>query len=152
MKRLAAARTHNAKPPITGEQCVRLASDMDIVAARQLARALAEQIGFSAGDATVVATAVSELARNIVDYAPPGEMVVRSIENGNRVGLVLVARDNGPGIKDIARAMRDGFSTSGRLGLGLPGVRRLMDEFEIVSEPGKGTCVTVKKWITRRGR
>lgn len=129
-----------------------IATDKDIVEARQTARALAEQIGFSAGDAIVVATAVSELARNIVDYASPGEVVVRSVENGKRRGLVLVARDNGPGIRDIALAMRDGFSTAGRLGLGLPGVRRLMDEFEIISEPGKGTVVSVKKWISPPAR
>ena len=126
-----------------------VATDKDIVEARQLVRALAEQLGFSPGDATVVATAVSELARNIVDYAPPGEVVARITENGSRRGLVLIARDDGPGIKDIGLAMRDGYSTTGRLGLGLPGVRRLMDEFEIVSEPGKGTCVTVKKWSPR---
>jgi len=128
---------------------VPVATDKDIVEARQLVRALAEQLGFSPGDATVVATAVSELARNIVDYAPPGEVVARITENGSRRGLVLIARDDGPGIKDIGLAMRDGYSTTGRLGLGLPGVRRLMDEFEIVSEPGKGTCVTVKKWSPR---
>lgn len=126
-----------------------VATDKDIVEARQLARTLAEQLGFSAGDATVVATAVSELARNVVDYAPPGEVVVRIVENGSRRGLVLIVRDDGPGIRDLSLAMRDGFSTGGRLGLGLPGVRRLMDEFEIISEPGKGTCVTVKKWSPR---
>lgn len=133
-----------------GEHCVPIATDKDIVDARQLVRKLAEQLGFSAGDATVVATAVSELARNIVDYAGPGEVLVRSVENGSRRGLVVTARDNGPGIPDIAMAMRDGFSTSGRLGLGLPGVRRLMDEFEIVSAPGQGTSITVKKWTSPR--
>lgn len=131
---------------VTGEHRVPITSSADIVVARQLARELADKLGFSSGDATVVATAVSELTRNIVEYASPGEMLLRPVENGSRRGLVLVARDHGPGIQDIALAMRDGFSTSGRLGLGLPGVRRLMDEFEIVSEMGKGTQVTVKKW------
>ena len=148
MKKPAVSRRNNAGPS-TGEHRVRVATDKDIVEARQLARALAEELGFSAGDATVVATAVSELARNIVDYAPPGEMTVRLVSNGERKGLVLIATDNGPGISDIALAMRDGFSTAGRLGLGLPGVRRLMDDFEIVSQPGQGTRVTAKKWITR---
>jgi serine/threonine-protein kinase RsbT len=148
MKKLAVSHRNNPGSS-TGEHRVRVATDKDIVAARQLARALAEELGFSAGDATVVATAVSELARNIVDYAPPGEMTVRLVSNGERKGLVLIATDNGPGISDIALAMRDGFSTAGRLGLGLPGVRRLMDDFEIVSQPGQGTRVTVKKWITR---
>ena len=147
MKKLAASRNIKLVLP-TEEHRVPIASDKDIVEARQLARALAEQIGFSPGDATVVATAVSELARNIVDYAAPGEVAVGPVENGSRRGLVLVASDDGPGIGDVALAMRDGFSTAGRLGLGLPGVRRLMDEFEIVSEPGKGTRVTVKKWVS----
>jgi serine/threonine-protein kinase RsbT len=148
MKRLAASGSRSVVPP-SEERSVRVATDKDIVEARQMARALAEQLGFSPGDATVVATAVSELARNIVDYASPGEVLARLVENGSRRGLVLTARDGGPGIRDIALAMRDGYSTTGRLGLGLPGVRRLMDEFEIVSEPGKGTCVTVKKWTPR---
>ena len=148
MKRLAASRDSRVVPP-GDEHRVPVATDKDIVEARQLARTLAEQLGFSPGDATVVATAVSELARNIVDYAPPGEVIARVTENGSRRGLVLIARDNGPGIRDIGLAMRDGYSTTGRLGLGLPGVRRLMDEFEIVSEPGQGTCVTVKKWSPR---
>jgi serine/threonine-protein kinase RsbT len=151
MKRLVASRNSSVVPPAE-EHRVPVATDKDIVEARQLARALAEQIGFSPGDATVVATAVSELARNIVDYAAPGEVLVRPVENGTRRGLVLTARDDGPGIRDLALAMRDGYSTAGRLGMGLPGVRRLMDEFEIVSEPGKGTSVTVKKWLTSSGR
>ena len=148
MKKLAVSRNNRFVPP-ADEHRVPVATDKDIVEARQLARALAEQLGFSAGDATVVATAVSELARNVVDYAPPGEVLVRIVEDGNRRGLVLIVRDDGPGIRDLSLAMRDGYSTGGRLGLGLPGVRRLMDEFEIISEPGKGTCVTVKKWSPR---
>jgi serine/threonine-protein kinase RsbT len=147
MKRLAATRNTKLVLPAE-EHRVPIASDKDIVEARQLARALAEQLGFSPGDATVVATAVSELARNIVDYAAPGMVAVSPLENGRRRGLVLVASDDGPGISDVALAMRDGYSTAGRLGLGLPGVRRLMDEFEIVSEPGQGTRVTVKKWVS----
>lgn len=121
-------------------------SDTDIVTARQRGRALATRLGFSSGDATIVATAISELARNIVLYANHGEVILRPVENGSHVGLIIIARDEGEGISDIRQAMQDGYSTSGRLGVGLPGVKRLMDEFEIASEVGKGTVVTVKKW------
>lgn len=125
---------------------VSILSDQDIVAARQQGRALAVRLEFSPGDSTLIATAISELARNIVSYARRGEIRIRSARNGERPGIVIVALDDGPGIRDIRQAMRDGFSTSGGMGLGLPGVRRLMDDFDIVSEQGKGTTVTVKKW------
>jgi serine/threonine-protein kinase RsbT len=125
---------------------VAIRSDQDIVSARQKGRALAVELGFSAGDATLVATAISELARNIVSYARRGEITLRAVQSANRDGIMVVASDDGPGIPDVAQALRDGFSTSGSLGLGLPGVRRLMDEFEIVSKSGRGTTVTVKKW------
>jgi serine/threonine-protein kinase RsbT len=125
---------------------VSILSDQDIVAARQQGRALAVRLEFSPGDSTLIATAISELARNIVSYARRGEIRIRSAQNGERPGIVIVALDDGPGIRDIRQAMRDGFSTSGGMGLGLPGVRRLMDDFDIVSEEGKGTTVTVKKW------
>lgn len=121
-------------------------SDQDIVTARQKGRALAIELGFSSGDATLVATAISELARNIVSYARKGEIQLNMVQGSGRQGILIIASDDGPGIADIRQAMRDGFSTSGSLGLGLPGVRRLMDEFEIVSEPGQGTIVKVKKW------
>ncbi len=121
-------------------------SDSDIVLARQNARQLAGEIGFSVTELAVIATAVSELARNIVVYARRGEVVVRLVEQGERHGIVVEARDDGPGIPDVAKAMQSGYSTSGGLGLGLPGVKRLMDEFEIVSGVGEGTTVTAKKW------
>lgn len=121
-------------------------SDQDIVTARQKGRALAVELGFSSGDATLIATAISELARNIVSYARRGEITLKVVRTTSQQGISIIASDSGPGIRDIGQAMRDGFSTSGSLGLGLPGVRRLMDEFEIASEPGKGTIVTVKKW------
>jgi len=107
---------------------------------------LATQLGFTSGDATIVATAISELARNIVLYAKGGEVLLTPVESRDNYGLVITARDEGEGIADVRQAMQDGYSTSGRLGVGLPGVKRLMDEFEIVSEAGKGTTVTVKKW------
>ena len=129
-----------------GEIRVEINSDQDIVVARQKGRVLAGELGFSAGDATLIATAISELARNIVSYAQTGEIKLKGIHGSSRVGILVIASDDGPGIIDIRQALRDGFSTSGSLGLGLPGVRRLMDEFEISSQPGKGTMVAVKKW------
>jgi serine/threonine-protein kinase RsbT len=125
---------------------VEINSDQDIVIARQKGRILAGELGFSSGDATLIATAISELARNIVSYARRGEIKLKGMHGSSRVGILVIAADDGPGIIDIRQALRDGFSTSGSLGLGLPGVRRLMDDFEITSQPGKGTMVTVKKW------
>ncbi len=125
---------------------VAINSDADTVTARQRGRALAAELGLSTGDQALVATAISELARNIVEYAVRGEIVLELIERGNKRGVVVIARDEGPGIPDIERAMQDGFTTGHGLGLGLPGARRLMDEFEIVSRVGQGTTVTVKKW------
>jgi serine/threonine-protein kinase RsbT len=129
-----------------GEIRVGINSDQDIVVARQKGRAMANELGFSPGDATLIATAISELARNIVSYARKGKITLKMVNGLNRQGIAVTAIDEGPGIPDIRQALRDGFSTSGSLGLGLPGVRRLMDEFEIDSRPGQGTTVAVKKW------
>src|SRR5579859_3616519 len=129
------------------EECkVPIHSECDIVLARQKGRALATGLGFSVGDATLVATAISELARNIVSYAGEGEIVMRAARDSRRTGIAIVASDSGPGIADLTLALRDGFSTSGSLGIGLPGARRLMDEFHIESQPGHGTRITVTKW------
>ena len=125
---------------------VQISSDLDLVRAREQGRVLAGQLGFTQGDLTLVATAISELARNIVRYARRGEIILRQAQDGGVPGIVIIARDEGPGIPDVNRAMEQGYSTSGGLGLGLPGVRRIMDKFEIVSEVGKGTVVTVVKW------
>jgi serine/threonine-protein kinase RsbT len=121
--------------------------DIDIVTARQEGRAMALQLGFVGSDLTVIATAISELGRNILSYAGKGSIYLHSDHSANRRGIVVIARDEGPGIADIELAMQDGFSTSKSLGLGLPGTRRLMDEFEIESAIGKGTTVTIKKWV-----
>ncbi len=129
-----------------GEIRVAINSDQDIVSARQKGRGMATELGFSSGDATLIATAISELARNIVSYAHKGQITLKVVNGLNRQGISVIASDDGPGITDIRQALRDGYSTSGSLGLGLPGVRRLMDEFEISSQPGQGTTVTVKKW------
>lgn len=130
----------------SGEIRVAINSEQDIVSARQQGRALALELGFSAVDSTFIATAISELARNIVSYARTGEITLKTVQNSTKKGISIVAADEGPGIHDVRQALRDGFSTSGSLGLGLPGVRRLMDEFEIASQPGQGTRVEVKKW------
>ena len=121
-------------------------SDQDVVTARQKGRLLAAAVGFSSVDATLIATAISELARNIVTYAKSGEIRLSVLNGSARQGIRVVAQDQGPGISDIKQALRDGFSTSGSLGLGLPGVKRLVDEFEIVSEKNRGTTVTAQKW------
>jgi serine/threonine-protein kinase RsbT len=107
---------------------------------------MAARLGFSPADLALVATAISELARNILQHAKQGQIVLRLLENSPR-GIVVVARDEGPGIADVDLAMQDGYSTGGGLGLGLPGAKRLMDEFDIVTEVGKGTVVTTKKWM-----
>ena len=129
-----------------GDLRVAIATDSDIVMARQEGRRLAARLDFSPSDLTVIAAAISEIARNIVTYATKGEVHFTLIEKNGRQGIVVVAIDQGPGIRDIGQALQDGFSTSGSLGLGLPGAKRLMDEFEVQSEPGRGTTVTMRKW------
>jgi len=128
------------------EERIVIASENDIVTARRRGRELAAEGGFSGSDLTVIATAISELARNIVAYARAGEMTLRVIRRGDRSGLLVIARDEGPGIDDVSLVMQDGFSTGRSLGLGLPGAKRLMDEFEIASELGRGTTITMTKW------
>ena len=127
--------------------CVPIHSEADIVTARERGRELAGQLDFSATEVTFITTAISEVARNIVNYAGRGEISFQlSNQNGKR-GLVVSAVDEGPGIADISLALQDGYSTGGSLGLGLPGSKRMMDEFDLVSEIGKGTKVTMKKWL-----
>lgn len=120
--------------------------DADVVAARQAAREAATRVGFSATDLTLIATAVSEVARNIVRFTPGGEVRVEPVEQDGRRGVQVVARDTGPGIPDVDRALTDGYSTYAGLGLGLPGARRIMDQFAVVSEDEHGTTVTMTKW------
>ena len=122
-------------------------SEGEIVAARQIGRKLAAEMGFSTIDATLIATAISEVARNILQYAKTGSIEIFPINNEHKNGITIIARDQGPGISNIALAMQDGYSTSGGLGLGLPGAKRLMSEFEITSEVGKGTLIIMKKWL-----
>ncbi len=131
---------------MSDETRLRVERDADVVAARQKGRELAALAGITGSDLTVVATAISEIARNIIVYAKRGEILLKIAQNGHRRGVVVIATDEGPGIIDIDMAMRDGFSTGKSLGLGLPGARRLMDEFAIVSEAGHGVTVTMTKW------
>jgi RNA polymerase sigma factor (sigma-70 family) len=134
---------------VAGEVRIPIRSDADVITARKKGRELASQAGFSATELTILATAISEIARNIVMFAERGEIVVSLVGEDDRQGVTVVARDAGPGILELDRALQDGYSGYGGLGLGLPGCRRLMDEFEIRSQEGEGTIVTMTKW--RRG-
>jgi serine/threonine-protein kinase RsbT len=133
---------------MSNEAQIPISSDFDIVAARQQGRQLALKLGFQGGDVTLIAAAISEMARNIVDHAKKGEMTFERIQNGTKNGIQIIARDDGPGIPDVNQAMQYGYSTRRGLGVGLPGAKWLMDEFDIVSKVGKGTTVTMKKWLT----
>ncbi len=126
---------------------VRISSGTDIISARLEGRKLAENAGMNGGDLTLLATAISEVARNIVEYAKEGEIKLTLIQQGGKRGVRVEARDRGPGILDVEKAMQDGYSTGKGLGLGLPGARRLMDSFEITSKVDKGTTVKMTKWI-----
>ena len=125
---------------------IAIESDADVVTARQRARELAADLELSSTDQTLLATAISEVARNITTYATRGEVLVSIVHDDDRRGIRVVARDQGPGIEDIDRALQDGYTTGGGLGLGLPGARRLVDDFSIDSSPGRGTTVTLVKW------
>lgn len=124
-----------------------ITSESDIVAARQRGRELAASRGFSNTDQTLIATAISEVARNIVEYASCGEIVLSAIDQSGRRGVEVIARDDGPGIADPDLAMRDGYTTGNTLGMGLPGAKRLMDEFALSSTVGRGTTIVMKKWL-----
>ena len=127
---------------------VPIASDADTVTARQRGREAALRIGLSRSEATFVATAISEIARNITAHAGAGEIEIHEVHDGDRVGMVVIASDEGPGITDVDAVLASDYASTAGLGLGLWGARRMMDEFEITSEPGKGTIVTMRKWST----
>lgn len=129
------------------QSCVKILNEWDIVAARQLGRNVARELGFGTVDQARITTAISELARNIYLYAGQGQICIEKVYDGPKSGLKVIAVDSGPGINDIRQVMEDGFSTSGGLGAGLPGVKRLMDEFDILSSPGKGTDIRAVKWL-----
>jgi serine/threonine-protein kinase RsbT len=135
------------------ETRIAIESDSDVVTARQRARELAAGLDLTSTDQTLLATAISEVARNITTYAQRGEVVLSIVREPGppaREGIRVIARDDGPGIADIEQAMQDGFTSGGGLGLGLPGARRLVDEFDIESAPSEGTTVTLVKWSRMR--
>ena len=126
---------------------LQIRTEFDAVRAALESTQFARTVGFEDTPSRLIATAVSELARNILKYANAGNVQLRRVEGRRGSGVEIVASDRGPGIADVDAAMRDHFSTGKTLGLGLPGVRRLMDEFSLESTPGEGTCVTAIKWI-----
>ncbi|HJV74528.1 MAG TPA: anti-sigma regulatory factor [Noviherbaspirillum sp.] len=128
------------------EAAMPIRSDLDVMKARQQGKELASSLRFTNSELTIIATAISEIARNTVLYARNGSLLLKVIRQGKKRGILVVAKDEGPGIPELSLVMQDGYSTSHGLGIGLPGARRLMDEFDIVSELGKGTTVTMKKW------
>jgi serine/threonine-protein kinase RsbT len=134
---------------MAGEVRVAITADADLVEARAEGRAMAERLGFPRPDPTLIATAISEVARNIVVHVGQGEILLKPVEEADRYGLVVIARDEGAGIRDLEAALRDDVSGRGGLGLGLSGARRLMDEFDIESTADSGTTVTMKKWRMR---
>jgi serine/threonine-protein kinase RsbT len=144
--RLAPASPVRNPRSLPAEVRIRIEKLDDIVVARRRGREIAAQLGFSNCDLTLIATAISEITRNAIEYANGAEIVIASVKTGSRRGVKIVVSDQGPGIDDISTVMRDGYSSGNGLGIGLPGTRRLMDEFEIESEPGKGTTVIMKKW------
>lgn len=134
---------------MAGEERVSIRREDDIVLSRQRAREVAKRLGFGAVDQSRIATAVSELARNVVRYANDGqgEVTIRELPaDVRRIGIEIVVADDGPGITDLELAMRDGFTSGGGMGMGLPGTKRLMDEMEIDSGPGRATIITIRKW------
>jgi RNA polymerase sigma factor (sigma-70 family) len=130
----------------TDQVCVPVNADADVVTCRQKGREVAASAGFSATDCTITATAISEVARNIVKFARRGEILIGVVQASDRTGVRVEARDVGPGIPDLALALQEGYSTYKGLGLGLPGCQRLMDDFDIASQVGRGTTVTMTKW------
>ena len=132
-----------------GEVRVSVRTDADLVTARAEGRALAERLGFRRPDPTLIATAISELARNLVVHVGHGEIIMRPLVEDRRYGVLVIVSDEGQGIADVDAALRLGRGSPGGLGLGLPGARRLMDDFEVDSRPGEGTTVTMRKWRVR---
>lgn len=138
--------TRVTSPVIERETAMPIKSDLDVLKARQQGKELASGLRFTNTELTIIATAISEIARNTVLYAKTGCLQLKVIHQGPRRGLLIMIQDHGPGIADLSLAMQDGYSTSRGLGIGLPGARRLMDEFDISSEVGKGTTITMTKW------
>ncbi|MGI2328900.1 anti-sigma regulatory factor [Planococcus sp. YIM B11945] len=132
---------------MSNQSSVEILTEWDIVAARQLGRNVAKELGFGTVDQARITTAISELARNIYLYAGQGRIEIKRLTENGVKGILIIAADNGPGIPDVRKVMEDGFSTSGGLGAGLPGVKRLMDEFRIETILGEGTDIRATKWL-----
>ncbi|OHX51394.1 MULTISPECIES: anti-sigma regulatory factor [Planococcaceae] len=132
---------------MSNQSSVEIQTEWDIVAARQLGRNVAKELGFGTVDQARITTAISELARNIYLYAGQGKIEIQRLTENGINGILIIAADNGPGIPDVRKVMEDGFSTSGGLGAGLPGVKRLMDDFKIETTLGEGTDIRATKWL-----
>jgi serine/threonine-protein kinase RsbT len=144
--------TAEVSPTASSSIRVRIAisNDADVLVAGEHGRRLASRLDFSSTDITVIATAIIEVARNVLTYGQRGDLMLHLIQRRGRLGLAIVARDKGPGIPNVREALQDGFSVSGGRGLGLASARRLMDEFKVRSEPGRGTTITMRKWTRCR--
>jgi len=135
------------------QSIIPIESDSDVVTARQRARELAGKLELTSTDQTLLATAISEVARNITTYAKRGEVELTVVRDDNgREGIRVIARDQGPGIENVELALQDGYTSGGGLGLGLPGARRLVDDFHIETAPGQGTTVTLVMWARPNAR
>lgn len=132
---------------MSNQSLVEIQTEWDIVAARQLGRNVAKELGFGTVDQARITTAISELARNIYLYAGQGKIEIQRLTENGINGILIIAADSGPGIPDVRKVMEDGFSTSGGLGAGLPGVKRLMDDFKIETTLGEGTDIRATKWL-----
>ncbi len=131
---------------VSKEVCYPLATDLDVVAARHAVRDWAREIGLAIVDLTKVVTAASELARNAIVHGGGGVMCLQIVKRGDRRGLRVSFTDKGNGIADVGKAMTDGYTTKGGMGIGLPGAKRLVNEFALTSTPSDGTCVTIVRW------
>ncbi len=131
------------------KEVIPLRTDLDVLRARERGRDLARSVGFAGSDLTLIATAISEVSRNVITYAGRGQLEVQTLHGDPQPGIQIISRDKGPGIANVELALMDGYSTSLSFGMGLPGCRRIMDEFEIESAVGEGTTVTMRKWLRR---
>ncbi len=125
----------------------RISKNIDIITVRSAGRDLAKRIGFSSYDQTLITTAISEIARNILEYAKTGEIHIHKIQDGKKEGIKITAEDQGPGIMEVEKVMQEGYSTGNGMGLGLPGAKRIMDDFKILSKIGEGSTIIMKKWL-----
>lgn len=131
---------------ISRSETLTLKSDKDLVEIRELGQSFAEEMGFSDNDRTIISTALSEICRNVIEYAGRGEVIIEK-ETSYRDSIKITVKDDGPGIKDVNKALQEGYTSGMGLGIGLPGAKRIMDEFEIQTQSGKGTTIIMSKWV-----